>query len=101
MRRRSTGVQDRRGTDEDHGVTASEEIVTGRALLEAGSPVAGSMSRAAATVVFEPSAAKIAVDDRFAACLRAGAGKVPTTAAWDPGWCRGAATCRPAAPSGR
>ena len=44
--------------------------MTGRALVEAGSPVAGSMSLAAATVVFEPSAAKVAVDDRFAACLR-------------------------------
>jgi len=32
--------------------------------------VAGSMCRAAATVVFEPTAAKVTVDDRFAACLR-------------------------------
>jgi hypothetical protein len=51
-------------------VTASEDIDTGRALIEAGGPVAGSMSRAAATVVFEPSAAVVQVDDRFAACLR-------------------------------
>jgi hypothetical protein len=62
-------------TDEDHRVTASEETRTeddrtGRALIEAGSPVAGSMCRAAATVVFDPSAAKVAVDDRFAATLR-------------------------------
>lgn len=62
-------------TDEDHRVTASEQTragdeLTGRALVEAGSPVAGSMCRAAATVVFEPSAAKVAVDARFAACLR-------------------------------
>jgi hypothetical protein len=56
-------------------VTASEETGTGRALVEAGSPVAGSMSRAAATVVFEPSAAAVQVDDRFAACLRAIAGE--------------------------
>jgi len=49
--------------------------VTGRALVEAGSPVAGSMSRAAATVVFEPSAAAVQVDDRFAACLRSVAGE--------------------------
>ena len=62
-------------TDEDHGVTASEETLTGRALVEAGSPVAGSMSRAAATVVFEPSAAAVQVDQRFAACLRAVAGE--------------------------
>ena len=57
-------------TDEDHRVTASEEMTTGRALIEAGSPVAGSMCRAAATVVFEPSAAMVQVNDRFAAGLR-------------------------------
>jgi len=68
-------VQECRRTDEDHPVTASEEIVTGRALVEAGSPVAGSMSRAAATVVFEPGSAKVAVDERFTACLRAVAGE--------------------------
>jgi hypothetical protein len=56
-------------------VTASEETVTGRALVEAGSPVAGSMSRAAATVVFEPAAAVVQVDAQFAACLRAVAGE--------------------------
>ncbi len=58
------------GTDEDHRVTASEQTSTGRALIEAGSPVAGSMCRAAGTVVFEPGSAKVAVDDRFATCLR-------------------------------
>jgi hypothetical protein len=68
-------VQEPRRTDEDHRVTASEDVVTGRALVEAGSPVAGSMSRAAATVVFEPSAAAVQVDERFAACLRAVAGE--------------------------
>jgi hypothetical protein len=62
-------------TDEDHPVTASEETVTGRALVEAGSPVAGSMSRAAATVVFEPGAAVVQVDAQFAACLRTVAGE--------------------------
>ena len=51
-------------------MTASEDLATGRALIEAGSPVAGSMSRAAATVVFDPGAAKVAVDDGFAASLR-------------------------------
>jgi hypothetical protein len=51
-------------------VTASEETATGRALIEAGSPVAGSMSRAAATVVFEPAAAAVRVDERFTDCLR-------------------------------
>ena len=51
-------------------MTASEQTSTGRALIEAGAPVAGSMSRAAATVVFEPAAAAVRVDERFAACLR-------------------------------
>jgi hypothetical protein len=60
-----------RATDEDHRVTASEDVVTGRALVEGGSPVAGSMSRAAATVVFEPEAARVQVNEQFAACLRA------------------------------
>ena len=49
--------------------------MTGRALVEAGSPVAGSMSRAAATVVFEPAAAALRIDERFAACLRTVAGE--------------------------
>jgi hypothetical protein len=73
-------VQPGPGTDEDSGVTATEETSTGRALIEAGRPVAGSMCRAAATVVFEPTAAMVQVDDRFAACLRtaaADAGAVP------------------------
>ena len=52
--------------------------MTGRALVEAGSPVAGSMSRAAATVVFEPAAAVVQVDERFAACLRVVAGEAAT-----------------------
>ncbi|TFV65685.1 UNVERIFIED_ORG: hypothetical protein E4P37_09260 [Bacillus sp. AZ43] len=57
-------------------MTASEQAraddqLTGRALIEAGSPVAGSMCRAAATVVFEPTAAAVQVSDRLAACLRA------------------------------
>jgi hypothetical protein len=59
-------------------VTASEEIVTGRALVEAGGPVAGSMSRAAATVVFEPGSAKVQVDEQFTACLRAVADEAAT-----------------------
>ncbi|WP_116453517.1 hypothetical protein [Blastococcus litoris] len=55
--------------------THAEDGLTGRALIEAGSPVAGSMCRAAATVVFEPAAAVVQVDDRFAACLRDVAGE--------------------------
>ncbi|SFF32274.1 hypothetical protein SAMN05216574_111136 [Blastococcus tunisiensis] len=58
------------GTDEDHRVTASEQTATGRDLIEAGDAVAGSMCRAAATVVFEPGAAKVSVDPRFAGSLR-------------------------------
>ena len=50
-------------------MTATEDTSTGRALIEAGSPVAGSMTRAAATVVFEPSAAALRVDARLTACL--------------------------------
>ncbi|HEY0127100.1 MAG TPA: hypothetical protein VGB58_08190 [Blastococcus sp.] len=57
-------------------MTASEQTSTGRALIEEGSPVAGSMCRAAATVVFEPTAAMVAVSDRLAACLRAVADEV-------------------------
>jgi len=66
----TTGVQDRTTTDEDHRVSATEETAPGRALIEAGRPVAGSMTRAAATVVFEPGSAKVAVDERFATVLR-------------------------------
>jgi hypothetical protein len=54
-------------------VTAPEDPAPGRALIEAGSPVAGSMSRAAATVVFEPAAAAVRVEGRFADCLRTAA----------------------------
>jgi hypothetical protein len=43
----------------------------GRALIEGGAPVAGSMSRGAATVVYAPAA--VQVDERLAACLRAAA----------------------------
>jgi hypothetical protein len=63
-------VQDLRDTDEDQCVSASEDGTTGRALIESGTPVAGSMTRAAATVVFEPGAAAVRVDERFAASLR-------------------------------
>ena len=45
----------------------------GRALFEAGEAVAGSMSRGAARVVFEPAAAAVRLDDRLAGCLRSAA----------------------------
>ena len=51
-------------------MTASEDTAIGRRLIESGAPVAGSMSRAAATVVFEPGAAMVQVDPRFADVLR-------------------------------
>jgi hypothetical protein len=73
VRARVAGVRLPRATGEDQrvsDVTTTEETPTGRALIEAGSLVAGSMSRAAAAIVFEPEAAAVRVDERFAACLR-------------------------------
>ncbi len=56
-------------------MSAPEEIAAppGRTLIELGAPVAGSMSRAAATVVFEPSAAAVRISASFAASLRTAA----------------------------
>ncbi len=51
----------------------SEPEQPGRALIEAGAPVAGSMCSAAAAVVFESSSVAVQVDPRLAACLRAAA----------------------------
>ncbi|RBY93434.1 hypothetical protein DQ237_18215 [Blastococcus sp. TF02-8] len=60
---------------EDPAEQAADETPSpGRDLIEAGSPVAGSMSAAAATVVFEPTTARVQVDGRFAAVLRTAAG---------------------------
>src|SRR4051794_15124073 len=50
---------------------ADDGPAPGRALIEGGSPVAGSMTGAAATVVFEPGAGAVQVDERLAVCLRA------------------------------
>ncbi len=52
-----------------------EHPAPGRALIEAGVPVAGSMCSAAAAVVFESSSTAVQVDPRLAACLRAAAGE--------------------------
>jgi hypothetical protein len=57
---------------EDQRVTALDEAAPGRALIEAGAPVAGSMCTAAAGVVFESGGA-VQVDPRLAAWLRAAA----------------------------
>ncbi len=56
-------------------MTAPEETaeLPGRTLIEQGAPVAGSMSRAAATVVFDPAAALVQISSPFAACLRTAA----------------------------
>ncbi|MGY1625123.1 hypothetical protein ACI789_23210 [Geodermatophilus sp. SYSU D00965] len=57
-------------------MTATEDSpATGRALLEAGAAVAGSMSRAAAAVVFAGAgpAPAVRLDERLAACLRTAA----------------------------
>jgi hypothetical protein len=63
-------------TGEDHRVTATEDSpATGRALLEAGAVVAGSMSRAAAALVFPGAgpAPAVRLDERLAGCLRTAA----------------------------
>jgi hypothetical protein len=64
-------VRSRLGTGEDRQVSDPEQ--PGRALIEAGAPVAGSMCAAAAGVVFETSSGAVQVDPRLAACLRAAA----------------------------
>ena len=51
----------------------SEPEQPGRALIEAGAPVAGSMCASAAALVFGPSSGAVQVDPRLAACLRAAA----------------------------
>src|SRR5687767_8746110 len=55
------------------GVTEPESPAPGRALIEAGAPVAGSMCAAAAAVVFETGPTAVQVEPRWAACLRAAA----------------------------
>jgi hypothetical protein len=50
-----------------------DEPAPGRALIEAGTPVAGSMTGAAAALVFEPGTGPVQLDARLAACLRAAA----------------------------
>jgi hypothetical protein len=73
VRRDLPGVHADTGTDEDHRVTAAEGTSTGRALIEAGSPVSGTMSSAAAAVVFEPATVRVRIDDRLAAAIRTAA----------------------------
>jgi hypothetical protein len=61
-------------------VTTADDRAPGRALLEAGSPVAGSMTGAAATLVFEPGTGAVQLDARLAACLRAAADEAAAVA---------------------
>jgi len=49
------------------GVTSPEP---GRALIESGFGIAGTMTAAAATVVYSPTEAALQLDDRFGSCLR-------------------------------
>lgn len=64
-------VQAHRLVAEDHVVTAEQDdTAAGRALVESGSPVAGSMARGAATVLFSPATAAIQLDPQVLACLR-------------------------------
>jgi hypothetical protein len=52
---------------------ADAPTAPGRALIEAGTAVAGSMTGAAAALVFEGGSGQVQLDARLAACLRAGA----------------------------
>jgi hypothetical protein len=61
-------------------VTTADEQAPGRALFSAGSPVAGSMTGAAATLVFEAGAGAVQLDARLAACLRAAADEAAAVA---------------------
>ena len=54
-------------------MTTADEQAPGRALLAAGGPVAGSMTGAAAALVFEAGSGAVQLDAQLAACLRAAA----------------------------
>jgi hypothetical protein len=58
---------------EDRRVTADDEASAGRALIESGRPVAGSMCQGAASVLFSPETAAVQLDASLVACLRAAA----------------------------
>ncbi|WP_233498868.1 hypothetical protein [Blastococcus sp. TF02A-26] len=50
--------------------SATDAAPSGRTLVETGEAVAGSMSRSAAAILFDPGATRVTVDERLAACLR-------------------------------
>jgi hypothetical protein len=52
------------------GSAADSTAPDGRTLVETGEPVAGSMSRSAAALLFDPGASRVTVEPRLAACLR-------------------------------
>ncbi len=56
-------------TDILDGSAPDSAAPEGRTLVETGEPVAGSMSRSAATILFDPGASRVTVDARLAACL--------------------------------
>jgi hypothetical protein len=53
--------------------STAQDGTPGRDLVEAGTTIAGTMSRAAAGIVFAPGEAAVQIDDRLAAALRAAA----------------------------
>jgi hypothetical protein len=56
----------------------------GRALVETGELVAGSMSRAVAGLLFDPASSRLQLDDRLAACLRdAASSAADLTSTWE------------------
>src|SRR4051794_5604936 len=61
--------------------TPADQQLPGRALIEGGGPVAGSMTTAAAAVVFDPAGAAVQLDEWLAACLRAAAREAAELAA--------------------
>ncbi len=63
------------------GVHLDSDPSPGRLLVESGEPVAGSMSRSAAAILFEPAASRIRLDAALAEVLAGAA----TAAALDPG----------------
>ena len=57
-------------TDLLDGSSPGSRAPEGRTLVETGEPVAGSMSRSAAAILFDPGATRVTVDPRLAECLR-------------------------------
>lgn len=71
-RRAQRGVSrhDHRVTTTDPADAGPPASDPGRVLIEAGTAVAGTMTRQAATIVFAPTQAAVQLDERLAGCLR-------------------------------